>query len=279
MTSDAYTFEPSPPDWLNSTIGFNRSGSFGWEGDGLRGHVFADKMNETVIVAFKGTSVDPANHWKSKDRLNDNLLFSCCCATQRPDPYWYGRVCDCRTDSFQCNSTCLTQELTQEDRYYSTAVAIMRNVSTWYPGASLWTVGHSLGGSLASLMGITFNIPSVSIEAPPQKLAAERLGLTIPPYSADYHIGNTADPVYMGACNGYFSSCSVAGFAFESQCHTGKRCVYDTVQDKGWRLSITNHRINVVIPQVLEAYNSTPVCEADDECVDCYNWNFHNDRH
>lgn len=217
---------------------------------------------------------DPRDKWSNKDRLNDNLLFSCCCAAQRPDPYWYGQVCDCRTDQYQCNSTCLTQELIQKGRYYPTALAVIQNVSTWYPNASLWVVGHSLGGSVASLMGLTFSIPSVSFEAPPQKLAAQRLGLTSPPHTVDFHIGNTADPVFMGACNGYFSSCSVAGFAFESQCHTGKRCMYDTVQDKGWHMSIVNHRISVVIPDVLEAYNNTPICETDDECVDCFNWSF-----
>lgn len=63
---------------------------------------------------------------------------------------------------------------------------------------------------MASLMGLTFNIPAVSYEAVPEKLAAKRLGLAIPPYTGAHHIGNTADPVYMGACNGYFSSCSVA---------------------------------------------------------------------
>ena len=290
MCSDAYTLSPSQPGWLNDTLGFNRSASFGWEGQGLRGHTFTDKTNTTVIVAFKGTTVGKAradlcasntltsialtDRGKNKDRTNDNLLFSCCCATQRPDPFWYGRVCDCRTGNFQCNSTCLTQELLRQDRYYSTALAVMRNVSIWYPNANIWTVGHSLGGSISSLIGLTFNIPSVSFEAPPQKLAAERLGLDIPPHSADSHIGNTADPVYMGACNGYFSTCSIAGFAFESQCHTGKRCVYDTVQDMGWHVSITNHRINTVIDQVLEVYNTTPACEADDECVDCFNWKF-----
>jgi lipase ATG15 len=223
---------------------------------------------------------DPKNHWKSSDRLNDNLLFSCCCATQRPDPFWYGSVCDCRADYFQCNSTCLTQELTQEDRYYSTALSLMRNISIKYPTANVWTVGHSLGGSIASLMGLTLSIPSVSFESPPQKLAAQRLGLDVArPHTADFHVGNTADPIFMGACNGYFSACSIAGYAFESQCHTGKRCVYDTVQDMGWRLSVTNHRINVVISQVLEAYNKTPACEADDECVDCFNWNFSDKRH
>jgi lipase ATG15 len=276
MCSDAYINAPTQPDWLNTTLGFNHSHSFGWKGDGLRGHVFSDKTNDTVIVAFKGTTFDPSNHFKSKDRLNDNLLFSCCCATQRPDPFWYGKVCDCRTDSYQCNSTCLTQELLQEGRYYPTALAIMKNVSSWYPKAAIWTVGHSLGGSMASLVGLTLNVPSVSIESPPQRLPAQRLGLEIGPHNADYHIGNTADPVFMGACNGYFSTCSIAGFAFESQCHTGKRCVYDTVQDKGWRVSIANHRIHTVITEVLESYNSTPTCEPDDECVDCFNWNFQN---
>ena len=57
MCSDAYISTPSQPDWLNTTVGFNHSHSFGWKGDGLRGHVFSDKTNETVIVAFKGTTV------------------------------------------------------------------------------------------------------------------------------------------------------------------------------------------------------------------------------
>lgn len=178
-------------------------------------------------------------------------------------------------DTFQCNATCLTSEILQENRYYIGAYQVLQNVTSTFPNANFWVVGHSLGGAMASLMGLTFNIPAVSYEAVPEKLAAKRLGLAIPPYTGAHHIGNTADPVYMGACNGYFSSCSVAGFAFESQCHTGKRCVYDTMGDKGWQSSINNHRLNVVIPQVLEAYNSTPTCETDDECVDCYNWEFH----
>jgi lipase ATG15 len=289
MCSDAYVLAPTEPDWLNSSMGFNHSDGFGWEGGyGLRGHVFADSRNKTVIVAFKGTTPDlPRGSPPSPDRLNDNLLFSCCCADQRPDPYWYGSVCDCSTDQYRCNSTCLTRELVRQDRYYSTALAVMRNVTSWYIGPSnnattttFWVVGHSLGGSIASLVGLTLHMPSVSFEAPPQKLAAQRLGIASLDtagrhrHSFDYHIGNTADPVFMGACNGFFSSCSIAGYAFESQCHSGKRCVYDTVGDKGWHLGINNHRLNVVIPDVLEAYDTTPKCEADDECVDCYNWNF-----
>lgn len=274
MTSDAYVLDPSQPGWLNTSLKFNYSSSFGWEGDGLRGHVFADRWNKTVIVAFKGTTVDPREKWRYQDRLNDNLLFSCCCGAQRPDPYPYPPICDCPQGTYQCNSTCLVQELGQRDRYYATALSVMANVTHLYPGSDFWVVGHSLGGAVASLMGLTFDYPSVTFESPPQRLPAERLALLSPGKALSYHIGNTADPIFMGACNGWSSSCGIAGYAFESQCFTGKVCQYNTVEDLGWRLSIANHRINAVITEVLEKYNSTPECKEYTDCVDCYNWNF-----
>jgi putative lipase involved disintegration of autophagic bodies len=40
--------------------------------------------------------------------------------------------------------------------------------------------GHSLGGGLASLMGITFGVPVVAFEAPGEKMAAQRLHLPSP---------------------------------------------------------------------------------------------------
>lgn len=184
---------------------------------------------------------------------------------------------DCRDDTFSCSSTCLTQECSRTDRYYAQAMDVVMNVTASYPNSQLWVVGHSLGGAIASLMGMTFNIPAVSYESPPDRLPAQRLGLAIPPadYPITYHFGNTADPVYMGACNGYTSACSIAGFAFESQCFTGRRCVYDTVGEKRWHVNVLNHRINTVIHDVLEAYDAVPECTTDDECVDCYNWNYH----
>lgn len=56
MTWNAYTAEPGTGEWQDETGRFNQSQSFGWEGDSLRGHVFADKDNSTVIIAIKGTS-------------------------------------------------------------------------------------------------------------------------------------------------------------------------------------------------------------------------------
>jgi len=56
MSWDAYTAEPGTGDWQDATGNFNNSQGFGWEGDSLRGHIFADKDNSTIIVAIKGTS-------------------------------------------------------------------------------------------------------------------------------------------------------------------------------------------------------------------------------
>jgi putative lipase involved disintegration of autophagic bodies len=40
--------------------------------------------------------------------------------------------------------------------------------------------GHSLGGALASLIGVTFGVPVVTFESPGEKLAAARLHLPSP---------------------------------------------------------------------------------------------------
>jgi lipase ATG15 len=160
MTSDAYSVDPAVSDWINITNGFNSSTSFGWNDTGLRGHVFANFDNSTVIIAFKGTSVDPRDAWAGNDKLNDNLLFSCCCATQRPDPYWYGQVCDCHMDTYKCNSTCLTKSLIGNRTYYFTALNVYLNVTKIYPAANIWTVGHSMGGAIASLCRSDLQYPS-----------------------------------------------------------------------------------------------------------------------
>lgn len=55
MASDAYLLDSGDPAWLNLTGGFNRSHSFGWQSDGIRGHVFVDQDNSTIVLAIKGT--------------------------------------------------------------------------------------------------------------------------------------------------------------------------------------------------------------------------------
>ena len=56
MSWCAYTKEPGTGEWQDIGGGFNESQGLGWEGDSLRGHIFADKDNSTIVIAIKGTS-------------------------------------------------------------------------------------------------------------------------------------------------------------------------------------------------------------------------------
>ncbi|KAJ9154740.1 Alpha/beta-hydrolase [Pleurostoma richardsiae] len=283
MASDAYVETPEQPDWDDVGEPFNRSADFGWEGDGLRGHIFADETNSTVVIGLKGTSaaVFDGDGTTTNDKINDNLFFSCCCAQQ--GQWSWHQVCDCATSTYTCNNTCVVQALRDENRYYTAARELYSNVTELYPDANIWATGHSLGGAVSSLLGLTYGLPVVTFQAVPEALPAGRLGLPVPPgsdpgfaqtreYTGAYHFGHTADPVYIGTCNGATATCSFAGYAMESACHTGRECVYDTVGDKGWRVGIGTHKIRSVINDVILKYDDVPECKFTPECRDCANW-------
>jgi len=56
VSSNAYIRIPDTEDWYDLGKKWNESHDFGWEEYGLRGHVFANEDNSTIIVAMKGTS-------------------------------------------------------------------------------------------------------------------------------------------------------------------------------------------------------------------------------
>ncbi|KAI4718269.1 alpha/beta-hydrolase [Aureobasidium sp. EXF-10727] len=285
MAANAYISIPRKGDWIDIGSGFNYTEDFGWEDDGLRGHIFADTENKTVVIGLKGTSLwfFDAPETTDNDRLNDNLFGSCCCG--QGGQYSWKQVCECQSSAYTCNSTCLVRSLREKSSYYHAARHIYHNVTALYPNATIWLTGHSLGGVVSSLLGATYGLPTLTFEAFPDALAARRLGLPTPPghaigefarrhYTGTFHFGHTADPIYVGNCNSFDSPCTIAGYAFQSKCHTGYNCTYDTVGDLGWRVSIGTHRITSVIKDVIEAYDSVPVCTQDVDCTDCSEWSF-----
>ncbi|KAL8694657.1 MAG: hypothetical protein Q9218_000752 [Villophora microphyllina] len=286
MAANAYDAEPGTGEWEDVNAGFNYSDSFGWQNDGLRGHIFADAGNKTIVVALKGTTpavFDGAGS-TTKDKINDNLFFSCCCA--QGGHYLWKQVCDCSTSAFTCNQTCLITALRRENRYYQAATELYGNVTDLFPNSNIWFSGHSLGGSVSSMLGLTFGLPVTTFEAPGEALAAARLGLPAPPNShpsapqsrlntGAYHFGHTADPIFMGSCNAATSACTLGGYAMETQCHTGHVCAYDTVKDKNWRVTASWHSIRNTISSVFRAYDKVAECIEDTECVDCFNWKYY----
>ncbi|KAL6305303.1 alpha/beta-hydrolase [Sparassis latifolia] len=293
MTGNAYAL-PEQKNWYDMDPAWNTSFPFGWEdsADGFRGHVFVSSMSNTVVLAIKGTTLQGPT--SKKDKFNDNLLFSCCCA--RVDLSWiFSTVCRCYAYKWRCDNTCLRDALVQDSLFYNIGVGLVNNLTDLYPTANIWLVGHSLGGSLASLLGTTFGLPSVAFESPGERLAAQRLHLPLPPSSDSVtaygsapvtHVYHNADPIPQGACTGPYSLCTQAGYALETRCHLGRSIVYDTVGKLGWRVDVATHRIAQVITKVIEAdldsgwvgedgiEREVPIAREEVDCVDCYKWEF-----
>ncbi|OXV06343.1 hypothetical protein Egran_05888 [Elaphomyces granulatus] len=285
MTANDYVEEPGTEDWEDISGPFNYSQSFGWQSDGLRGHIYANDDNSTVVISLKGTSpaVFDGAGTTTNDKINDNLYFSCCCG--QGGSYLWRQVCDCYQSAYTGNLTCIVEAMLDENRYYRSSIELYSNVTKVYPEANVWLTGHSLGGAMSGLLGLTFGLPVVTFEAIPEALPAARLGIPVPPghdprrpqtrkHTGSYHFGHTADPVYMGTCNGATSVCTWGGYAMESACHTGQVCAFDTVDDKGWSMGIGTHRIKSVISDVLEVYDHPAPCAPEVECYDCQLWKF-----
>jgi lipase ATG15 len=284
ISGNAYYTDPLDPGWRDVGSSLNLTDDFGWEESGLRGHIFADETNSTIIMGLKGTTVAwfDGSDTTTNDKVNDNLFFGCCCGAQSS---LTRKVCDCQQSTNVCGAPCLTKALLAENRYYRAALDLYSNVTERYPNSEIWLAGHSLGGSVSSLLGHTYNRPAVAVEAPAEALAISRIGIHAPPgvdprlpqtWGIDYvhHIGNSADPIFMGECNGVSSSCNLVGYAMESQCHAGQLCIYDVVADRQWRKTVANHRIRTVIDTIIKTYNQTPECIVDNECLDCAAWKF-----
>ncbi|KAH7884473.1 alpha/beta-hydrolase [Phlebopus sp. FC_14] len=284
MTNNAYV-TPDDSAWYELSDNWMNHYPVGWEPDtdGFRGYIFATPDNSTVVLSIKGTSAaifGRGGPTSKKDKLNDNLLFSCCCA--RIDWTWT-TVCGCYRGGWKCDQDCLEQALIDESLFYPTGTNLYNNLTYMYPTSNIWIIGHSLGGSLASLLGITFGVPAVAFESPGEKRASRRLHLPSPPSTHHVtHVYHTADPIAMGTCNGVLSSCALGGYAMETKCHLGKSIVYDTVSNLSWSVDIRTHGIINVIENVLggpwqpslEVGREVPIAQPEEDCVECYSWEF-----
>ncbi|CAG8549591.1 19159_t:CDS:2 [Gigaspora margarita] len=259
MTYNAYT-EITDGDWYDLGENYGVNSSFGWEDDGVRGHVFSDEDNDLLIISIKGTSMGfGAGPTVPNDKFN-------------VDPTWT-TVCDCHIKGFDCNMDCVQESVDVRERYYT----VTRVIADSYPGAKVWLTGHSLGGALSALVGLTYGIPVVAYESPGERLPAKRLHLPGPPalpYEKMniWHIGHSADPIFMG---GISSSCYAGGYAMETKCHLGKSSMFDVIGKYKWHLNIQNHRIRVVIDSILDKWEWVyPEFLVESECEDCGAWNF-----
>ncbi|KAH7322263.1 Alpha/Beta hydrolase protein [Rhizoctonia solani] len=166
MTANAYA-KRGKPNWWEMSERWNTSFPFGWEPDedGFWGQVFISDDENIVVMSIKGTSIwtPIGDKTLKKDKLNNNLLFSCCCAQVKWTWHWQ-TMCNCYSGHNRCDQTCLSTSLIVDGLFYSTRVELYKNLTATYPNTNIWLTGHSLGGSLAVLLGATFGVLTVTFE-------------------------------------------------------------------------------------------------------------------
>jgi len=147
---------------------------------------------------------------------------------------------------------------------------VIRYFRLKYPHTSMWLSGHSLGGSIASLVGIRWGLPTVTFEAPGERLAALRMGLVKNVSEALMlshitHVYNNADPIAQGLCVGALSLCAQAGYVMETKCHTSRVIIYD-LQKPGWSLGLPAHKMDQVLAILEDEALSVPEAVPQADC-------------
>jgi lipase ATG15 len=266
MSLNAY-YDQNHEDWV-PIDGYYNNLSYGWDSDGIQGHLFVSTDDKIIIMTFKGTSI--TGETAESDKYMDNVMFSCCCAkvNQRWDS-----VCDCyNLENRSCSNNCLKYHVNNtEISYLNDAIIIYEYVKSIYSDYDIWTSGHSLGGATSSLLAVKYDLFSMTFGSPGDIMYGSRLDIINQTKDYNiYHYASESDPIFNGNCNGRTSGCNVIGYALETKCHTGFVCVYPSDSFE----TVIEHQIEHIIDDHIKIQDP-PECVKQLNCQECTNWIFY----
>jgi lipase ATG15 len=224
------------------------------------------------------------------DKYNDNLFLSCC--FYKESKFFSDIKCndtlnvggqgslvpydklidDVFEEKKECSKRCYKRSLDFELNYFNIGKQIVELIKKeiQFDTTNIIFTGHSLGGVLATMLGIYYNKPVVTFETPGEKHYIEMTELFSLNRQFDqiYHFGHDADPIFTGNC-GY--TCSMIGYSIDTKCHIGKTCTYKAKEKMGLTESILNHRIDYVINKIIGPKwdSDFPECITNDDCEEC----------
>ena len=270
LAANAYHKHSNSTAWRNETLLWRYIDSYGWDIDGLRGHVFEHVEDKIITISVKGTSLN-----SGKDKESANLICSCNCCYS-----------NCTTTA--CDKDKLLQSL--PNMYLTLLLIAYEDIVQVYPEHSVWFTGHSMGAVIAALGGVRTCNPAIGFSSPGEQMFADRIELkhqcpdkkTLSPV---YHIGYYRDPIFVGNC-GWL--CSIAGYRMDSKCHHGRECVYkdstdeddddgeedgeeddDSIGEETFGSGlIYTHTANFLIDKVIKPADKVPVCSPAVNCTE-----------
>lgn len=273
--------------WLNTS--FNVVEDCSIEKNVVRSYLF--KKDDELVISFKGTSI----YWlnsdyeyencgydsyygydicslssSSNDKYNDNLFFSCCFYKQS----FNFEKCDVcgKLNNNECCKECYIKSLEYHGNYIRNVIDIVENIKLRYDfdKYNVYFTGHSLGGMLASIASVVYDLPAITFETPGDMHYFSLVNMS--GSNKVYHFGHNTDPMFTGNCG---SRCSIFGYNIYTKCHTGYTCLYNSKIKLGYKESIINHRTNFIIKNIIPHWeNDFPECIKDISCRDCESWEY-----
>ena len=206
------------------------------------------EVSKNVCTDLNHTCADLSHHYL--DKLNDNMLFSCCI----------------HCDANDCTE-CSKESLKNPQNYIVMLDTIIQNNAEIFNKHPVVFTGHSLGGALSSIMAQKHNKLAVCFESPGDLRYIQMSGAGGGHSDKHvYHFGHNADSLFIGNCG---STCSVLGYYIQTKCHSGFTCEYNSQEKLGLRDSLWNHQINFVIDNIIPHWEKEmPECLYRKECSD-----------
>jgi lipase ATG15 len=133
--------------------------------------------------------------------------------------------------------------------------------------------GHSLGGFLATILGMKYNKQVFSFDSPGTRHYINLLNLQGNTEQI-YHFSHTADSIAHGHCG---SACWTWGYYLDTECHVGNTCVYDSKKKLGYFDGIRYHQLKWIIDYILPHWETDPPeCVFNKECKErnCEKWEY-----
>lgn len=294
-----------------SELEFNNTSDISRDKDTVRAYLFSSEDNKTHIISIKGTTTmfgKNMNIYNSiyNDKFNDNLYYSCCfykesnlfnkidelndekCWNENESFSRFKKQIIFNRNSNLCKEKCFKAMNKNKLNYISISYEIIEKLKQIkesdinFEKDEILFTGHSLGGSLATVMGVIFNKPAISFQSPGIKNFLEKSDILkeyvdnfdINNIENIYNFGHNADIIFTGKCNGKLSFCYLGGYNIETKCHIGKVCEYDSINKLNISESIFTHKLTYVLDNIIPKWeNDFPECKIK-KCNDCEDWEY-----